>query len=304
MENKTIFFEGINKVERLATTTKLGRLLNDPIKYVSTMFFNNITYPLTKKEKSICSPLFFNEKMHLYLPASTDIYLTSGKSHSSEIRLAKFMINTICEGHCVFDVGAHYGYFTLLASALCKQKGQVHAFEAATPSFEKLILNTKDRSHIVANNMAVSDQKGSLEFHVFPNKYSEYNSFDIDQFKSDSWFKKYPPIIHQVQCVSLDEYIFNKNLKPDIFKIDVEGAEYNVIKGLKNYLNTNNPIVIMEYLADKRNNSNHKQACSLLYSLKYKSYIILAKGDVIVTQNVDEYFQSKKIDSDNIVFMK
>lgn len=301
---KAEFLDGINKVERLATTSKLGRLMEDPIKYVSTLFFNNITYRLIKKEKAITSPLFFDQQMQLYLPASTDIHLTSGKSHSSEIRLAKLLINTIKEGHCIFDIGAHYGYFTLLASALCQESGQVHAFEAAVPSYKMLDLNTKNISQIMANNMAVSDETGLLDFYVFPNKFSEYNSFNVEQFKSSNWFKKYPPIKHQVKSINLDEYISKQNLKPNLFKIDVEGAEFNVIKGLKKYLTLNNPVLIMEYLADERNNSNHKQACALLYSLNYKSYIILAKGELQVCHNIDEYFYSEKIDSDNIVFMK
>ncbi|MBK8723012.1 MAG: hypothetical protein IPL95_12315 [Saprospiraceae bacterium] len=133
----------LQRVELIANYSKVRRMLNNPLKYIKAIFHKEYIYPKTKMEKVVETYLFFGKKMKVALPASTDIYLTGGKSHSSEIRLALFLIKNLMMNDKFLDIGAHYGYFTLLASEIVGENGQVISFEPTSKSFQLLKLNTE-----------------------------------------------------------------------------------------------------------------------------------------------------------------
>ena len=242
--------------------------------------------------------------MHLLLPASTDIYLTGGKSHESEIRLAKFMIHNLAKGDCFVDVGTHYGYFSLLASKLVGNMGQVHSFEAASTTFAMLKKNSRSKDNMQYYHKAVADEKGTITFHEFPNLYSEYNSVDVKQFENNDWFSKLVPQKIIVETIDLSSFFLEKKLSPKLIKIDVEGAELKVITGVVNYIQQHAPLIAMEYLQSERNNTAHRQAVELLQSLSYTYSILDKEGALIVCEDIDAYLAEHRLESDNIVFSK
>ncbi len=196
--------------------------------------------------------------MYLLLPSSTDIYLTGGKSHESEIRLAKFLINHLTDGDVFMDVGAHYGYFSLLASSIVGNSGKVYAFEASPTTYKVLKKNELNCKNIKSFHLAVSDKNTDLIFYEFPNLYSEYNTLHVNQFEKEDWFSAYKPRAIKVRSVLLSEFLSkNKMDDPKIIKIDVEGAEFSVINGLKSYLPGKSPLIVMEHLSDSRGNKEH-----------------------------------------------
>jgi len=294
----------INKVHKIASASKMSRMLNHPIKYISAIFFREILYKRSLKEKEVTSETFFNEKMHLLLPSSTDIYLTKGKSHSSEIRLAKYLINNLESGDTFVDVGAHYGYFTLLASKLVGELGKVFSFEASPTTYRILGKNCSSFKNIFPNNVAVSDSNNDVIFHEFPNLFSEYNSLDVDQFKEEKWFQNYKPLKVEAKGLRLGDFMTEQKIAPKIIKIDVEGAEFKVLSGTKEFLKDNSTYIVLEYLSDARGNSEHIKASELLTSLGYKSFSIDGNGDIELVESLPAYFSQNKIDSDNIVFKK
>lgn len=303
MQTSTLL-EKLEQVEQLAKATKLRRLLAHPLKYAHAILHRKIIYTNNKKSKEVTAPTFFGQQMTLLLPASTDIYLTGGKSHNSEIRLAKFLINNLATGDTFLDVGAHYGYFTMLAATLVKNTGQVIAFEASKNTFAILNKNTQHLTNISAVNKAVSDTAGSITFYEFPNLYSEYNSIDITQFKNTKWFDKEAPVKNTIETVPLAAFLAAENLQPTIIKIDVEGAEYKVISGLQAHLAAQAPLIAMEYVSKDRHNEAHQQAAALLATFDYKSYIIDEDGGLVLCVNVDAHLAQQQLESDNIVFKK
>lgn len=301
-KNKLI--EKLDKVEKIASASKFRRMLMRPFKYFDAIIFRELIYKRKKIERKVLSKTFFDAKMQLLLPSSTDIYLTGGKSHDSEIRLAKFLINNLKNGDVFVDVGAHYGYFTLLGSKLVGNDGRVYSFEASPSTFKVLSRNTRNKTNIESFNLAVSDEVTELKFYEFPNLYSEYNTLDIDQFKSEKWFSEYKPNEVNIQSIILDDFLSNKKAYPRIFKIDVEGAENKVINGLRSYLSQNSPFVVMEYLSKERGNKEHQNAEKRLYSLGYSSFVIDKSGNLKKLDSISEYLEENKLESDNIVFVK
>ena len=302
--NKQDLLNNINKVEQMASASKLKRMFAQPFSYANAILYRELIYKRSKKEKEVKAKTFFGFEMSLLLPSSTDIYLTSGKSHESEIRLAKFLIKHLHAGEVFVDVGAHYGYFSLLASKLIGDLGSVYAFEASPTTFALLRKNAKGKSNINVFNQAVSDEKSVLTFYEFPNLYSEYNSLDVDQFAQESWFKKSKPRKVEVDGIPLGQYLSENGLVPKIIKIDVEGAEYKVIKGLKDFLVSASGVIVMEFLSEIRGNRAHLKAKELLESLNYEARVINNDGELSSVKSIQEHLDQKVLDSDNVVFVK
>ncbi len=293
----------ISKVERLAGASRLGRLLHNPSKYLSAIFFGRYVYPKTRMERIETAELFFGKSMKIALPAATDIYLTGGKSHDSEIRLAKFIINTLQTGDHFLDIGAHYGYFSLIASALVGPQGKIFSYEPATNSFELLQQNAAGAANMSIFRQAVSDSNESIVFYEFPNKYSEYNTMDVSQFENESWYQTSKPTRVEVAATTIDS-ITSNGLYPAVIKIDVEGAEFSVMKGAAQLLRDGSPYIVMEYLEPRRHNEQHQNALQLLLDNGFKTFVIDKNGELNSIGNIDHYLLQNKMESDNIVFKK
>lgn len=292
----------LEQVQLLATGSKWRRLLAHPFRYVWSIGFKKLIYPFTKKGIIIKTAAFFGGDMYVVLPAGADIYLTGSKSHDSEIRLAKWLIRQLKPGDVFIDVGAHFGYFSLLAAALIKSEGRVFSFEASKSTFSLLKKNTQYADNITCLNNAVSDKNELLVFHEFPVLYSEYNSLNIDQFKNEKWFFKYRPRKIEIEAIILDDFIEKNNIQPSVIKIDVEGAEYQVISGLKKLMATpeKTPIV-MEYLHPDRKNESHRQAVDLMRKNGYHTYLINADGELYPVDDLDDYLLKNGMESDNVL---
>lgn len=296
--------EKLGVVAQLATTTRMKRLLHHPYRYILAMWHKKVIYPMFQKERAVVATLFFGKKMKVLLPASTDIYLTGGKSHASEIRLAHFLIRNLKAQDQFLDIGAHYGYFTLLAVELVGAQGRVIAFEPATQSFKVLQDNTAALGNVLLFNKAVSDVRGERTFYEFPNMYSEYNAMDITQFEKEPWFTQVPHKKRTVASSSMDTLYQEQHFIPAIIKIDVEGGEYAVIKGGTALLQEHAPLLVMEYLAPERSNQPHKQALALLGNQGYHPHIILDSGTLQPVGDIDLHLAAHQLESDNIVFKK
>jgi FkbM family methyltransferase len=295
----------LHQVEQLAAASKLNRLLARPFRYLFSIGFKKIIYPFTQKGIIRKTLTFFNSEMYVVLPAGTDIYLTGGKSHDSEIRLARFLINHLEIGDTFVDVGAHFGYFSLLAAFLTGSNGRVFSFEASKSTFLLLNKNTQNKANIACMNNAVSDKKEVLRFYEFPVLYSEYNSVDISQFEGEKWIAKYKPQEIKVEAIKLDDFIVEKKLQPKIIKIDVEGAELKVVLGMKELLEVSNELfVVMEYLHPDRKNAAHRQAAEIMKNAGYYACLIENNGGLVPVDNIDDYLQQNELESENIVFKR
>lgn len=294
----------LGKVEHLAARSKWDRLLRNPYHYLFAILYKNIIYPKVRTEIKKDAKLFFGKKMSVSLPASTDIYLMGGKSHSSEIRLAKYLILHLEQGDHFLDIGAHFGYFTLLASEIVGENGEVYAFEPSKKNMGLLTLNSHNQSNIKIFGEAVSDVRGVVSFYEFPNLYSEYNSVNIEQFETESWFSAYQPVRLDIPSTTID--IINKEhtIIPKIIKVDVEGSEFKVVKGAMNFLKNRSPTVVMEYIEPERHNVEHQSATRFLRELGYSSHIIMQNGQLESIDDIDVYLVSNGLESDNIVFQK
>ncbi len=301
---KDYLLRKLDKVEQFATTSKTGRLLSNPFRYCSSLFFREFIYRRKKQERIREVNLFWGRTMQVALPASTDIYLAGGKTHDSEIRLTRFLIRNLDQGDHFLDIGAHYGFFTLLAATLTGDKGFVLSFEPAAKSYALLQANTRDLPQVSTRQQAVSDTNEPVTFYQFPNLFSEYNSMDVDQFSGETWFSEFRPEKTTVTATMIDQLVQETGRIPKIIKIDVEGGEYQVLRGGTQLLTAHSPIIAMEHLEAARHNEKHQEAVNLLRQLGYRSYVITASGAEEVITDINAYLTGNKMESDNIIFRK
>lgn len=292
------------QLEKLANGSKLRRFFHSPFKYVFAIFYRSFIYKITRKELLKDALLFFGKKMKILLPSSTDLYLVGGKSHPSETRLAKFLTRNLNEGDNFIDIGAHYGYFSILASHLIGNGGKVFSFEPSAESYRVLLQNSKSSGNIIAFQKAVSDLNGKVVLFEFDNLHSEFNTLNADQFKNTKWIRKFPPKETLVHSISIDQIITENGSKPKIIKIDAEGAEYKILSGAINLLSDHYCIITMEYLSTFRDNEEHKKAVTLLQQMNYDSFKVEADGSCSLMQgkDIDTYLADNQLESDNIVF--
>ena len=301
--------DGLDKVKQLAQANKMHRLMHNPFRYLSAQFFRTVFFPLSKKGTLRQADTFMEHPLSILLPSGMDIYLTGGKTHDSEIRLAHFLIQFYKKGQptTFIDIGAHVGYFSLLVSCIVEQispNGRIYTFEAAKGTFDLLKQNLKNRKNIQVFHNALTDEEMDLTFYEFPVLYSEYNTLHVGQFENEKWYQKFKPEKNIVKGRTLDSVVKEFDIKNPLVKIDTEGAEAQVIGGGREFLTLQNPTIIMEFLTDKTKNEGHFKAFDMLKEMGYNAYFIKNDGDLELLKEINSYFIEKGLDSDNFVFMK
>jgi FkbM family methyltransferase len=146
-----------------------------------------------------------------------------------------FYIRYLGQGMIVFDVGANIGELSLLFSRFVGSSGKVHSFEASKSTFDKLttVCQIAHRPQIILNHLAVSDQSKMLNLNVYSEEYSGLNSL-ADRPLENYGINLKPIHTEVVQGITLDDYCDKNKIDfIDLLKIDVEGAEYQVMLGAK-----------------------------------------------------------------------
>ena len=184
---------------------------------------------------------FWGGSMWVMLPELVSAQIVSDSYYEKHETLV--LLQRLRPGMVFFDIGAHVGYFSLLASQLVGETGLVHSFEPTPRTFRLLADNAKHHPNITVNNMAVYSHSDELVFNDFGALNFAFNSLFPARVADG---RAVPEVKHRIQTISVDEYVKNTGLKPDVIKIDAESAEYQIIDGMKNTLKTCRPFFMIE----------------------------------------------------------
>jgi len=168
--------------------------------------------------------------MAMLVRADDDVGRQIYFSGQYEPRESKYLKSVIQETDTCIDVGANIGYFSLLLARLATH-GNVHSFEPVPMNLQMLNLNVllNAAHNVAANGCALADFAGREVFTVSMD--SAYSSF------RDTGRKPVKESL-SVEVTTLDNYCETKHLsKVDFVKIDVEGAEEQVLIGASRLLN-------------------------------------------------------------------
>jgi FkbM family methyltransferase len=181
------------------------------------------------------------------------------------------------ENLVIWDIGAHFGYNSLIFAKVTPPDAKIISFEPNISNIERfrenLAANEDESNKISLYNWAISDYDQQAFFY-----YSD--SID-DSISSGSYLGSVmPPLSPETYTAfqsttlftrSVDSLIEKEKLpKPNIIKIDVEGAEYDVITGAKTLLSDTKSVLIIEIHHIKAMHEISK----LLHQLNYSTDLI------------------------------
>lgn len=159
-----------------------------------------------------------------------------------------FIKKYVKKGMVVVDVGAHIGYYSTLFLECVGSHGKVFVFEPEAKNLRYLNNLFRKYKNVNVYPFAVGEENKKTKLYI-----SQGCPFDHVTFRRQD-LKKYT----KVSMVSLDKILKNQK-KVDCVKIDTEGSELSVLKGMKKILKRfPNIILMIEYLSHGRDSEEIK----------------------------------------------
>jgi FkbM family methyltransferase len=191
------------------------------------------------------------------------------------------------QGDIVVDIGAHMGRYTIISSKRVGTNGKVVAIEAHPGNFEMLNRNIKlnQLTNVIPLNYAVYSKETKIKLYVPGEEsgYTVYNTIMSNRTGNEDKFV-------EVNANTLDYLLqLNQIREEEVnwIKIDVEGAEFEVLKGAANVLSKSKDIAL---LIEVHGPDNYRPVVEFLNLYNFKiefeknhesgdKHIILRKGD-------------------------
>tara|TARA_R110000850_G_scaffold116505_6_gene232342 strand:- start:1436 stop:2275 length:840 start_codon:yes stop_codon:yes gene_type:complete len=151
------------------------------------------------------------------------------------------------KGDTFVDVGANQGEYSLWAARKVGTPGKVVAFEPMQQLYDQLTenirLNEAFHKTISPVKLGLSDKKGEVILYASADSNEGTNTiYNTDKFNIE---------IGKIQLDTLDEQLKELNVNEvNFLKIDVEGAELQVLKGAINTIKNHRPILLLEINKD------------------------------------------------------
>jgi FkbM family methyltransferase len=142
---------------------------------------------------------------------------------------------------CV-DVGAHVGYYTLLASKLVGPGGHVYAFEPSPANYRDLVANLElnGATNVTARNVALALEEGSGVLNEGPGTNTGRATLRVPQVERDAGW---PQVTVEVRT-AISELPGDDLPRVRAVKIDAEGYELEVLRSLVPVLELGRPLSV------------------------------------------------------------
>ena len=197
---------------------------------------------------------FWGDPMNVVFPEP--VSMTIYRYHFFEEELTHIFLEKLQPGMVFFDVGSHFGYFSLLASAIVGESGQVHAFEPTRSTYEVLCSNTAGKTNMHAHNLAMWSGEATLHFADYGVEFSAFNSI-CDNSVRGNLPKAVKPMEYDVRATSIDAQVKASGIAPNFIKMDAEGAERVILEGMSETIRKYGPAVTVE-VGDRDHESGSK----------------------------------------------
>jgi len=189
----------------------------------------------------------YHKKEHYIIIDGIKIYLDKhdGLRLSEQIyeqEIIEWMKQKVKPNDHVIDIGANIGYYTTILAKIVGDKGMVYAFEPEPYNYSMVLKNVKANgfNNVQVYNNAVGNEKRTINLYKAKNEYMDKGGNGMHRI--------YPSIFCdekiQVDMVRLDDII---NHDVSLVKIDAEGSELDVLKGMTRILNQEHLSILVEY---------------------------------------------------------
>ncbi len=191
------------------------------------------------------SKTFWNGRFDVVLPEGTSTHIWRYGFFESDV--CTFMLRGLEPGMVFVDVGAHFGFFTLLGSDLVTGEGRVVALEPMPRTFRQLNRNASRNNpfrNITPLNAAAYSANTTLLFRDYGLVDSAMDSA-FGQRNTGGERGKVGTV--QVTARTCDEVVATLGLRRvDLVKIDAESSELHVLFGAERLIQKFAPLLIVE----------------------------------------------------------
>jgi FkbM family methyltransferase len=266
-------FLGKRKREKSQFYQKLRFRLKISFSFYSFMFLYKIIRMLRLGNPLLVKIIVPKYNYKVYCPLTEDDYahMTTREDDIIEKFQPKY-------GEIVVDIGAHYGRYTLIAAKRIGPKGKIISIEADPKNFDMLNRNIKlnELENVITLNYAASSNKSKVNLSIPAEKESGhtiYSSIISSRAPTQNFI--------EVNGNTLDNLLHENGISVEQvnwIKIDVEGAELEVLKGTTNILSKSKDIALLieihnieerktlyEPIMDLLNNYNFKKEFEKVY---------------------------------------
>jgi FkbM family methyltransferase len=167
------------------------------------------------------------------------------RSGTNERPVQEALAALLHPGDVFYDIGSNIGFFALLAARIVGPTGLVVAFEPVPDNARAISRNAdlNDFGWLETVEVAVSERSGQARLLLAEHPGGATLAADE------------PPADHvgdrQVRTASIDDLLASGSLRPpDVVKIDVEGAEAAVLRGMRSTLAEHSPVLVCEIDAE------------------------------------------------------
>jgi FkbM family methyltransferase len=186
-------------------------------------------------------------------------------------------------GMTVLDIGAHHGYYTLLASKLVGSAGRVIAFEPSPREQKALRLNLilNRCGNVSVQRVALGREETETTLYVAGGRQTGCNSLRPPAIPDEA-----SPV--RVHVTRLDDWLDRQKIaQVDFVKVDVEGAELEVLKGAERLFDRKPRPVILAEVQDVRTRPWGYRAKEILFHLHEKGYKWFSLGPEGALEELD-----------------
>lgn len=138
---------------------------------------------------------------------------------------SRIISDSLVGGETFLDIGANFGYFSLLAASIVGDKGRVYSIEASPEVLATLTQNTQSFKNITLLNSVVGARKGETEFYLTEDFVN--SGISMSPFAANA--KKVILPIDTVDNLLSQFSISERHI--DFIKCDVQGDEIAVLQG-------------------------------------------------------------------------
>ena len=188
-----------------------------------------------------------------------------------------YLSNYINEGDVLVDIGANAGIYTDYFNKATNGAGKIYCVELHPTTFNELTQRFGNNPNILVKNNAVCDKNEEIEFFLGKDSFTNNIIGHDMNFKPNKTGGK-------IQGITVDELLKDeKHIK--LIKVDVEGAENLVLRGMKETIKKVDYIFIECHL-----NEDWVEIRDLLLN-KYKLSCSSIEGDEIIESNSGRIYQ-------------
>lgn len=190
----------------------------------------------------------------------------------------------------IFDVGSNKGDW---ASILGPNAKEVHLFEPNEILLHYSMVRFESLTNVVYNSVGLFSENKITDFHYFTNVNNGLSSVFMNQLWVDMGLPMKDKKIH---VVTLDHYTKEHDYTIDLIKIDVEGADFDVLKGAERLLTEKKIKFIQVEHSDHIQLSGH----SWIELVEYME----SKGYFCYDFDGERFFRTNEYTGENYYFMQ